>query len=150
MVVKTLGMDKEIFGFMIKNKVTDVGFRLAIASRVPDELDIRVDNITKNKVRVYLKGDKESVERFYKYLKKQKLGKAEGYVFSELKSIDAVGCMEVSTDRFFHKLQCEQLGKFVEVGTTGFEGLGEKIDTLGKKFDNLPKEIAKELKSIMK
>ncbi len=168
-------MEKEISEFTIKNKVTDVGLRLAIASRVPDEVDIRVDNITENKVKVYLKGDKKSVERCYKYLKKQKLGEAEEYTFSELKPLEASGCMEINTDRFFHKLQCEQLGKFVEVGTKGFgelgnkmegvgskmnngfeglgdkiNGLGNKIDNLGEKLDDLPKKLAEELKPHLK
>jgi len=176
-------MEKEIFEFTIENKVTDVGLRLAVASRVPDELDIRADNITENKVKIYLKGSKESIERFYSQLKEQKLGDAEDYTFSELKLVEPAGCMGVNTDRFFHKLQCEQLGKFVEVGTAGFRELGDKIDGMGdnlgskidglgermdsgfdglgnkidegfgnmsNKLDDLPKEIAKELREVLK
>lgn len=149
-------MEKEVFEFTIEDTVTDVGLRLAIASRVPDEIDIRVDNVAEHKVRVYLKGYKESVESFYKYLRKQKLGEAKNHIFSELKPLEA-GCIEINTDRFFHKLQCEQLGKFVDVGTAGFEGLGNKvdnlggkIDSLGDKLDTLPERIAKELKAALK
>lgn len=141
-------MDKEIFEFIIENEVTDVGLRLDIAGRVPDELDIRIDNLSAHKVKVYLRGKEEGVERFYRHLKRQKkLGDAKNYTVSELKPVEA-GCISVNTDRFFHKLQCEQMGKFVEVG----KDLGEKIDNgfenMSKKLDELPKNLAKELNKI--
>ena len=132
----------QIFEFTIENEVTDVRLRLDIAGRVPDELDIRIDNLSAHKVKVYLRGKEEGVERFYRHLKKQKkLGDAKNYTVSELKPVEA-GCIEINTDRFFHKLQCEQMGKFVKVGKEGFKELGEKID-------KLPENLAKELKKII-
>lgn len=109
-------MANEVFYCHIANKVTDVGLRLAIAKEVPDELSIRVDNLADNKVVVYLKGNKVSAEKFYDTLKTKKLGDAKDYRFSEFKPIESTKSPEVDTDRFYHKLQSEQLGKFVEIG----------------------------------
>ncbi len=141
----------EIFYFLIENKVTDVGLRLAIAKEVPDELDIRIDNITKKKVKVYLKGNPVSITKFYNRLKRKKLGRAEKYTFSELNPLsnESVGCFKIVTDRFYHKLQCEQLGKFVDVGIgmrDDIKDMTASMKNLGGKIDDLPKGIAKELK----
>jgi acylphosphatase len=154
---------ENIFYFELENKVTDVGLRLSIAKEVPDELEIRIDNLADNKVRVFLKGNKTAVERFYELLKTRKLGQAQHYRFSEVKTIDKTGCFGVSTDRFFHKLQCEQLGKFVEVGTcmqtnmesmdtsvksmqTGIKSVKESIDKLTQTIEALPVALAEALK----
>jgi len=154
---------ENIFYFDIENKVTDVGLRLSIAKEVPDELEIRIDNLADNIVRVYLKGNKAAVDRFYDHLKTKKLGHAEHYRFSEIKPIDKAGCFGVSTDRFFHKLQCEQLGKFVETGTsmqanmksmdtsvksmqTDIRSVKESIDKLTQTIEGLPVALAKALK----
>lgn len=126
-------MADEVFYFHIENKVTDVGLRLSIAQEVPDELGIRVDNVTENKVVVYLKGNKASAERFYESLKTKKLGKAEDYHFSKLEPIESTGVIDVSTDRFYHKLQSEQLGKFVEVGLT----MGDNIKKMATSMDGM-------------
>lgn len=141
-----------IFYFYIENKVTDVGLRLSIAQDVPDELDVRVDNIADNKVVVYLKGNTESVKKFYNRLKTKQLGKAEKYTFSDLKPVESVGCFNINTDRFYHKLQCEQLGKFVEVGIKMGEDIHKmtnRMEELTKKMDTLPKNMAKELKAVL-
>ena len=138
-----------IFYFDIENKVTDVGSRLSIAKEVPDELEIRIDNLADNTVRVYLKGNKAAVDRFYERLKTKKLGHAQHHHFSEIKPIDKAGCFGVSTDRFFHKLQCEQLGKFVEVGTamqTDVASMKTSIDNLTLAINNLPEALAKAFK----
>ncbi|MBN2014902.1 MAG: hypothetical protein JW778_06955 [Candidatus Altiarchaeota archaeon] len=135
-----------IFYFYIENKVTDVGLRLDIAKDIPDELEIRVDNITKNKVRVYLRGKEQAVERFYKYIKKKKkIGKAENYSISELKLMEEAGCINIDTNRFFHKLECEQMGKFVDVGIE----MREEITAMKEEIQKLPKNLAKELKKVL-
>jgi|GEM_PF-6810840 len=135
-----------IYYFYIENKVTDVGLRLNIAKNLPDELDIRIENITKHKVRVYLKGNKEAVERFYNHIKKKKkLGKAKDYSISELKLIKEPGCVSIDTNRFFHKLECEQLGKFVDVGIE----MRDEIKEMRKEMKTLPKNLAKELKKVL-
>jgi acylphosphatase len=138
-----------IFYFDIENKVTGVGLRLSIAKEVPDELEIRIDNLADNKVRVYLKGNKDASDKFYARLKTNKLGQAEQYHFSEMKAIDKAGCFGVSTDRFFHKLQCEQLGKFVEVGVsmqTDISSMKTSIDNLTLAINKFPEALAKALK----
>lgn len=119
--------------------MTDVGLRLAIAQEVPDELEIRIDNIAENIVRVFLKGTKTSVDKFYKHLQKVKLGNAEHYTFSEVKPVTEAGCFQVSSDRFFHKLQCEQLGKFVVVGML----MQQDISSMKTSVDNLTSAIQK-------
>jgi hypothetical protein len=153
-------MDKQIFYFNIENRVVDVGLRLAVAMEVPDQLGIRMDNEAENKVKVYLEGNEDAARKFYEKLKTKKLGKAEHYSFSELKPIESAGCFSIDTDRFYHKLQCEQLGKFVETGLDmkksidglgdKIDGLGDKIDGLGNKMDALPRNIALELRKVLK
>jgi len=162
-----------IFQFSIENKVVDVGLRLAIAQEVPDELEIRVDNVTENSVMVYLKGNETAVKKFYDCLKTKKLGKADKYNFSELKPLEIPGCFNIRSDRFYHKLQCEQMGKFVDaaidmkgemhnmgtemhgMGTEmrdmrtemrdGFGGLTAELKNLNQKLDDLPERIAEKL-----
>jgi acylphosphatase len=148
---------KPFYQFTIENTVVDVGLRLAVAEAVPDELDVRVDNVSDRKVKVYASGKKESVERFYKNLKTKKLGLAKNYTFSEIKPVEAAGCMTINTERFFHKLQCEQLGKFVEIGQTGFNNLDDRLENVNNelekistKLEELPKALAKELSNYIK
>lgn len=43
---------KKCFQFIVKDKVQDVGLRLAIAKLIPDELDVRADNLPNGSVRV--------------------------------------------------------------------------------------------------
>ncbi len=138
-----------IFYFEIENKVTDVGLRRAITKEVPDELEIRIDNLTDSKVRVFLKGKEAAIKKFYSLLKTKKLGHSEKYTFSEIQPVTAAGCFNVNTDRFFHKLQCEQLGKFVETGIgmqTDIRYMKQSIDNLTKSIDSLPHALAKALK----
>ncbi|MBN2250936.1 MAG: hypothetical protein JW724_02525 [Candidatus Altiarchaeota archaeon] len=153
-----------IFQFDIENKVTNVGLRLSIAREIPDELDIRIDNLAGNRIRVYLKGNEVAVKRFYEKIKKTPLGKAEDYRFSDLKPLDLPECFSVESDRFFHKLQCEQMSKFVDVGldlqkeTRGMSGkidsltqetagMREDIRAMSAKLDKLPERIAHAIKN---
>ncbi len=138
----------QIFYFTVEDTVTNVGLRLAIASVVPDELGIRVDNISDHKVRVYLQGDEKAIKTFYDCIKKrEKLGKAKNFTISGLNPInEEQGCFSIDSNRFFHKLECEQMGKFVDVGT----GIQEEIRCMREELKDLPLNMAKELKKILK
>jgi hypothetical protein len=138
-----------IFFFEIENKVTDVGLRLAIGQEVPDELEIRIDNLSSSKVRVFLKGNETAVKKFYSLLQTKKLGHAEKFTFSKIQPVTTVGCFSVNTDRFFHKLQCEQLGKFVDTGIEmqkDIKAMTKSIDKLTLAIDAFPVALAKALK----
>ena len=152
------------FEFIVKNKVQNVGLRLAIAKQIPDELEVRTDNLPDGSVRVVVKGRKQEVKMFWESLQKQTLGKAENPTFSE-----PIGITDTptDTDRFFHKLQCEQMEKFVDVGLdmkasvdhTGgsiehmserIDDMGGKIDNMSSKLDTLPKNMAQEIVKLKK
>ncbi|MHC4477388.1 MAG: acylphosphatase [Planctomycetota bacterium] len=140
--------------FIVKDKVQDRGLRLAIAKLIPDELDVRADNMPDGSVRVVVKGQKKEVVEFWKALHKEVLGKADNPGLSDPK--DMLG-MSIATDRFFHKLQCEQMEKFVDVGLemkSSIDTMSGKIDDmnsgLNSKLDVLPKNIAKELANLKK
>ena len=148
---------KKCFEFVVKNRVQGVGLRLAIAKQIPDELDVRTDNLPDGSVRVVVKGQKQDVKKFWEQLQKQVLGKVENPTFSQLEGIVE---MPIETDRFFHKLQCEQMENFVDVGmdTKGsidsmsgkIDGMGSKIDHMSSKFDTLPEDMARELVKLKK
>jgi len=136
---------KKCFEFIVKDKVQDVGLRLAIAKQVPDELDVRTDNLPDGSVRVVVRGQKQDVMRFWEQLQKQVLGEAENPTFSEPQEMAK---MPIDTDRFFHKLQCEQMGKFVDVGLhmkNSVDTMSGKIDDMSSKLDVLPENMAKEI-----
>lgn len=103
---------KRCYQFIVKDKVQDVGLRLAIARLIPDELDVRADNLPDGSVRVIVRGEKREVVKFWKQLRGQILGKAENPAFSGPSGMNGIS---VQTDRFFHKLQCEQMETAVEV-----------------------------------
>jgi acylphosphatase len=153
---------KRCFQFIVKDEVQDVGLRLAIAKLIPDELDVRTDNLPDGSVRVVLRGYERDVRRFWEQLKKHILGKTENPTFSNAGGITA---MPIATDRFFHKLQCEQMEKFVDVGlgiinsingmgnkidgmAGKINGFGNKIDGLGSKIDSIGSGINAKLDSI--
>ena len=68
-----------------------------------------------------------------------KLGRAENYIFSELKQLDEAGRMKINTIRFFHKLKCEQLEKFVDVR-----------EAIRDELKKLPSKFAQELKKVIR
>ncbi len=83
--------------------------------------------------------------RFWEQLQKQVLGEAENPTFSEPQEMAK---MPIDTDRFFHKLQCEQMGKFVDVGLhmkNSVDTMSGKIDNMSSKLDALPENMAKEI-----
>jgi acylphosphatase len=119
---------KGCFEFKIKDKekIHDIGFRLKIAERIPDDLEGRVEN-ENGFVKVTLQGEEKRVEEFYNKLKEELSGNPT--VFLELKPIpDTL----IRTDRFFHKLECEQLGKFVDVGLEMRDAIKELPEKLAK------------------
>ena len=127
--------EKKCYQFIVKDKVQDIGLRLAIAKMIPDELDVRADNMPDGSVRVVVRGLKKDVMEFWKALRKEVLGKAENPGLSD--PTDMPG-MSIATDRFFHKLQCEQMEKFVDVGLdmkNSIDIMSGKIDGLGGKID---------------
>ena len=131
---------KGCFEFKIKDKekIHGVGFRLKIAERIPDDLDGRVEN-ENGFVKVTLQGEEKRVKKFYNKLKRELGGNP--IVFLELKSIpDTL----IRTDRFFHKLECEQMGKFVDVGLEMRDAIKEMKDAIIE----LPEKIAKAIKTI--
>ena len=67
---------KKCFKFIVKN-IESLSLRLAIAKLIPDELDVRADNLPDGSVRVMVKGHKQEVKKFWKALQKQVLGKEE-------------------------------------------------------------------------
>lgn len=166
---------RKCYQFIVKDKGQDVGLRLAIAKLIPDELDVRADNLPDGSVRVVVRGEKKDVLGFWKALQKQVLGKAGNPAFSDP---EGMGEMSIATDRFFHKLQCEQMEKFVDVGldmknsidgmsskidglgckiddmSTGLnsklDGVSSKLDGIGSKLDTLPKNMAKEIVKLKK
>ena len=133
--------EEKCFQFTVKNKdkVQDVGLRLAIAKRVPDELEVRADNLPDGSVMVFVKGKEGDVKKFWNNLQKDILGKIENPTFSELKIIPVIS---IDTNRFFHKLECEQLGKFVGVGLEMRDAMIE----MKNGFKDLPKNIANAVK----
>ena len=155
---------KKCYQFIVKDKVQDVGLRLAIAKLIPDELDVRADNMLDGSVRVIVRGYKQDVMSFWKALQHQVLGKAENPTFS---SPAAMSTTLMNTDRFFHKLQCEQMEKFVDVGLemkNSIDGMSSKIGSMDSKLygmnstlcsmdsklDTLPANMAKEIVKLKK
>ena len=157
-------MTPKYFQFIVKDKVQDVGFRLAIAKLLPDSLDVRVDNLEDGSVRVVLRGEEKEVREFYERLKRGTLGKSVNPEFVNLTQVEGDG---ISTDRFFHKLQCEQMEKFVDVGfemkgsMDGMKGSMDEmkgsmvemkgsVDEMSKDIKSLPENLAKELVELKK
>jgi acylphosphatase len=141
---------RKCFEFTVKNKVQNVGLRLAIAKLIPDELDVRTDNLPNGSVRVVVKGHKQEVMEFWERLQKQLLGKAENPTFSQPAEMAE---MSIETDRFFHKLQCEQMDKFVGVGLdmkSSIDSMSSKIDHMSFRLDTLPQDMARELAKLKK
>jgi len=141
---------RKCFEFIVRDTVQNVGLRLAIAKLIPDELDVRADNLPDGSVRVVVRGYKGDVIRFWEQLQKQVPGKAENPTFSQPKEIVE---MPIETDRFFHKLQCEQMEKFVDVGLDmkgSIDGMSGKIDSMNSKLDTLPQNIAREIAKFRK
>jgi peptidoglycan hydrolase CwlO-like protein/acylphosphatase len=99
-------------------------------------------------VRVVVKGYKKEVMEFWERLQKQLLGKAENPTFSQPAEMAE---MPIETDRFFHKLQCEQMEKFVDVGlclkgsidsmSAKIGGMDGKIDGMANKIDGMSGKI---------
>lgn len=132
---------KKYFEFIVKDKVQDVGLRLAIGKLVPDELDVRADNLPDASIRVVVRGLEQDVRKFWRNLQRTLLGKAENPGFSRLKDITG---MSIDTNRFYHKLQCEQMEKFVDVGLdmkSSMDGMSGKIDKMSGKIDNMSGKI---------
>lgn len=141
---------KKCFKFIVKDKVQDVGLRLAIAKLIPDELDVRADNLPNGSVRVVVRGYKQDVMRFWKALQQQVLGKAENPTFSEPAVMTTT---PMKTDRFFHKLQCEQMEKFVDVGLEmkkSIDGMSSTLTSMDSKLDTLPENMAREIVKLRK
>ena len=159
---------KKCYQFIVKDEVQGVGLRLAIAKLISDELDVRADNLADGSVRVIVRGYKRDVMRFWEELRKHILGKAENPAFSGPAGITP---MPIQTDRFFHKLQCEQMEKFVDVGMemkssidemsgkidlmsgkidNMSSGINSKLDSIDSKFDTLPRNMAKEIVKLKK
>jgi acylphosphatase len=155
---------KKCFAFTVKDKVQDVGLRLAIAKQIPDELDVRTDNLPDGSVRVVVRGLEKDVVKFWKAIQRQVFGKAKNPMFS---APDVTSSMPMHTDRFFHKLQCEQMEKFVDVGLgmrDSIDGIGGrincigvkidcmngKIDNMTSKLDALPRNMAREMVKLRK
>jgi uncharacterized coiled-coil DUF342 family protein len=92
-------------------------------------------------VRVVVKGYKKEVMEFWKRLQKQLLGKAENPTFSQPAEMAE---MSIETDRFFHKLQREQMEKFVDVGLDmkgSIDSMSAKIGGMDGKFDGMSSTI---------
>jgi len=141
---------RKCFEFIVKDTVQNVGLRLAIAKQIPDELDVRTDNLPDGSVGVVLKGQKQDVKKFWEQLQKQVLGKAQNPTFSQPKEIVE---MPIEIDRFFHKLQCEQMEKFVGVCLDmkgSIDGMSGKIDSMSSKLDTLPQNMAREIAKFRK
>lgn len=152
---------KKCFQFIVKDKAQDVGLRLAIAKLIPDELDVRADNLPDGSVRVVLRGYEGDVRRFWEQLQKHILGKVQNPTFSNTEGITT---LPIATDRFFHKLQCEQMEKFVGVGLdmkSSIDNMSSKIDmmnshmstkldSIDSRLDALPKNMAKEIVNLKK
>ena len=141
---------RKCFEFIVRDTVQNVGLRLAIAKQIPDELDVRTDNLPDGSVRVVVRGYKGDVIRFWEELQKHVLGKVENPDFSKAEGITT---MPIQTDRFFHKLQCEQMEKFVGVGLDmkgSIDGMSGKIDSMNSKLDTLPQNMAREMAKLKK
>ena len=138
-------MVESTYYFTIINKVTDVGLRLNVAQYLPDELELRMDNVSENEVGVFLKGKETYVNKFYERLQKTDLGHAKNYSFSKLEEVAEVGCFNVDTNRFFHKLECEQMGKFVDVGLS----MNESMSTMDRNISSMRTDIQELKGSIM-
>jgi len=144
--------EKKCFEFFVKNKVQNVGLRLAIAKNIPDELDVRTDNMPDGTVRVLLRGEKEDVLRFWKSLQEELLGEVKNPTFSH---VAQVSLASVDTDRFYHKLQCDQMEKFVHVGlemkdaiqgmSSTLTDMNSTLAGMNSKLDSLPANLAKEI-----
>ena len=130
------------FEFKIRNKekIQGVGLRFKIAQRIPDDLDGRADNVG-DFVRVRLKGDERRIKDFYNELKKDIAGNP--IEFTELTPIPDI---TIKTDRFYNRLQCEQMGKFVDVGVN----MSKDMKEMSNEMKNLPKNLAVELAELKK
>ena len=131
-----------------------MGLRLAIGKLVPDELDVRADNLPDGSVRVVVRGLEQDVRKFWRNLQRELLAKAENPGFSQLKDITGTS---IDTNRFYHKLQCEQMEKFVDVGLdmkNSVDNMSDEIDNMSSginsKLDSLPENIAKEIVKLKK
>jgi hypothetical protein len=143
--------DAKNYKFRVENHVIGAGTRVAIAKELPDNVDLRLENVVDERgehVVVHVKGEESDVEDYrnkVEYLKKaNKLGKAADY---EITRIEEDTIQNIDTERTFNKLECEQMSTFVDTSielrdTTknGFAGLSQDIK-------NLPAEIAKAIKS---
>jgi acylphosphatase len=147
---KVIMPKRKCFQFIVKNKVQDVGLRLAIARLVPDELDVRADNLSDGSVRVVVRGQEDDVWKFWKNLQIEVLGKTDNPTFSQPTTMTT---MSIDIHRFFHKLQCEQMEKFVDVGLEMRDSIcsiGGKIDNMISRLDALPKNMALEIVKLKK
>jgi acylphosphatase len=104
-------------------------------------MDVRTDNMPDGSIRVVVRGRKQEVMEFWERLQKQVLGKAENPTFSQPAGIAE---MSIESDRFFHKLQCEQMGKFVNVGLDmkgSIDSMSSKIDHMSGTIDNMSSKV---------
>lgn len=81
-----------------------------------------------------LRGKEEEVKKFYNKLKDDLAGNPITFL-----PLNPISDIEISTDRFYHRLQCEQMGKFVDVGFS-----------MKKSIDSLPENMAKVLAKLKK
>jgi acylphosphatase len=145
--------------FFIKDKVQEVGYRVHIMQKILNsDLEGNVINLADGGVEVRLEGEKERIIEFYEELKKEKpeLAKNPHFIDLEFKA----DLLVPDSMRSSQALMLEQLGKGIVYTAKlfeetmgmrrelreGFSELGNKMDGVGDKIDNLPERIAKALK----
>jgi hypothetical protein len=129
------------YSFTVSDGVVDVGTRLDLVKYLPRDLEIQADNDPNERyVTVHLGGNKDSIRNYYNLIQSKPLGKSTNACFTELKENGESTI--TNSDRFFHQLQCEQLGKFVDVGLD----MRHDINHMSNKMDELITEIREDRK----
>jgi len=150
--------------FYIKDKVQEVGYRVHIIQKILNSgLNGTAINLADGRVEVRLEGEKERIEDFYEELKKENtpnlslekkaLPKKQQYHDLEFNA----DLMVPDSMRSSQALMLEQLSKgivYVAGMKESMAGMKESMDEMKGEmregFKNLPKEIAKELKKVLK
>ncbi|MEA2076227.1 MAG: acylphosphatase [Euryarchaeota archaeon] len=142
--------------FYIKDKVQKVGYRVHIIQKILNSgLNGTAINLADGRVEVRLEGEKERMIEFYEEFKKEKPELAKNSEYQNLEF--NADLMVPDSMRSSQALMLEQLSKgivYVAGMKESMDGMKESMDgmkgEMREGFKNLPKEIAKELKEVLK
>ncbi|MFH1373245.1 MAG: hypothetical protein ABII79_05575 [bacterium] len=107
---------------------------------LPDDLEGRADNVG-DVVVVRLKGEEKRVKEFYNQLRSELPNNP--LVLTQLSTIPNI---IIKTERSYNRLQCEQMGKFVDIGIEMRDAMNEGFKDVKNTLKDLPKDLAKAIK----